>query len=156
MCVHCSVTWPLNLGLLFFVLRLHNTTGYQTGCQPGCTTGLTTGWMFVYTIQPVLKPAWQPVWQQIESCKRGFRNNRALEIPDLRLYRAYSLLLLHQGEVPSIAIFVSVRLYGLSVRSHISTRNSSGNEIANVNFFLRWPLQPLLRSAPRQLPKSAK
>ena len=34
------------------ILRLHDTTGWQTGC----TTGSTTGWMFVYTMQPVVQP----------------------------------------------------------------------------------------------------
>jgi len=47
------------------------------------------------------------------------------------------------------------KLRNATITSFRTDKNSSGDEMANVNFLLR-QLQPLLRSAPRKLPNSAK
>ena len=49
------------------VLRLHDTTGWQTGC----TTGFTTGWMLVYTMQPVVQPVVYRVHKHSTGCETG-------------------------------------------------------------------------------------
>jgi len=49
-------------------------------------------------------------------------------------------------------------IYTGDIRQPVKTRNSSGDEIANVNFLYDdiVHLQPLLRNPPRKLPNSVK
>ena len=56
--------------------------------------------------------------------------------------------------MPSFQHYVAARVVdAVKPWFHVKTRNSSGDEIANVNF-LRRHHQPLLRTAPRKLPNS--